>query len=77
MEVTDPVAWINVREIVMNTSTEVFVTLPAELIRKLREQARIQGIPFLWLVAGLVSEVWDAPTGSPKQNSSMNGLAAR
>lgn len=58
----------------MNTSTEVFVTLPAELLGKLREQARIQGIPFLWLVAGLVSEKWESAAGASK--SSMNGLAA-
>jgi len=67
-------AWNNVREIVMNPSAEVFVTLPAELLGKLREQARIQGIPFLWLVAGLVSEVWDSTAGGSKPP--MNGLAA-
>jgi hypothetical protein len=73
--VANPAAWINVREIIMNTASEVFVTLPAELLRKLREQAKIQGIPFLWLVAGLVSETLDSGAGSSK-SSSMNGLAA-
>jgi len=72
--VAKPAAWIHVREIVMNPSSEVFVTLPAELLRKLREQARIQGIPFLWLVAGLVSDTMESAGTSAK--SSMNGLAA-
>ena len=58
----------------MNPSSEVFVTLPAELLRKLREQARIQGIPFLWLVAGLVSDTIE--TGGGASKSPMNGLGA-
>lgn len=58
----------------MNPSSDVFVTLPAELLRKLREQARIQEIPFLWLVAGLVSDRLESSAGASK--SSMNGLAA-
>jgi hypothetical protein len=72
--VASPAAWINVGEIVMNPSSEVFVTLPAELLRKLREQARIQEIPFLWLVAGLVSDRLESGANAPK--SPMNGLAA-
>jgi hypothetical protein len=55
----------------MNPSSEVFVTLPAELIRKLREQARIQGIPFLWLVAGLVSDTLESRSVSTQ--SPLNG----
>jgi len=67
-------AWNTVTEMVMNPSSEVFVTLPAELLRKLREQSRVQGIPFLWLVAGLVSDTME--TGSVASKSSINGLAA-
>jgi len=67
------VARINVREIVMNPSSEVFVTLPAELLRKLREQSRAEGIPFLWLVAGLVTDKLES--GSAGTSSSIKRLA--
>lgn len=55
----------------MNPTSEVFVTLPADVLRKLREQSRNEGIPFLWLVAGLVSDKLEA-----SQNSAMKRLAA-
>ncbi len=58
----------------MNPSSEVFVTLPAELIRKLREQSRAEGIPFLWLVAGLVCDTMESAANAAK--SPVSGLVA-
>ena len=40
----------------MDANAEVYVTLSADLLNRLREASRKEGIPFRWLVAGLLSE---------------------
>ena len=44
----------------MDTNAEVFVTLSADLLARLREAARREHIPLQWLVAGLICDTVDA-----------------
>lgn len=40
----------------MDTNAEVFVTLSADLLARLRKAARREHIPLQWLVAGLICD---------------------
>jgi hypothetical protein len=44
----------------MTTSPEVDVTLSADLLRRLRDEARALGVPLQWLVASLVVDTVDS-----------------
>lgn len=44
----------------MDTNAEVFVTLSADLLARLRKAARREHIPLQWLVAGLICDTVDA-----------------
>lgn len=44
----------------MTTSPDVDVTLSADLLRRLREEARALGVPLQWLVASLVVDTVDS-----------------
>lgn len=43
----------------MDTNAEVFVTLSADLLARLRKAARQEHIPLQWLIAGLVCDTVD------------------
>lgn len=47
----------------MTTSPEVDVTLSADLLRRLRAEARALGVPLQWLVASLVVDTVDSLNG--------------
>ena len=40
----------------MNTTSQVLVTLSADLLKQLRKEAREQRVPLRWVVAGLVCD---------------------
>src|SRR5271157_1750496 len=44
------------RGLIMNATSQVMVTLSADLLKQLRKEAREQHVPLRWLVAGLVCD---------------------
>src|SRR5208337_4455507 len=42
--------------LIMNATSQVIVTLSADLLKQLRKEAREQHVPLRWLVAGLVCD---------------------
>jgi hypothetical protein len=49
----------------MTTAPEVDVTLSADLLRRLRAEARALGVPLQWLVASLVVDTVDSLGAAP------------
>ncbi len=43
----------------MNATSQVMVTLSADLLKQLRKEAREQRVPLRWLVAGLVCDTME------------------
>jgi hypothetical protein len=44
----------------MHSTSQVFVTLSPDLLRRLCELARTQDVPIQWIVAGLICDTIDA-----------------
>jgi len=44
----------------MDANAEVFVTLSADLLDRLRKVAQKEHIPLRWLIAGLVCDTYEA-----------------
>ncbi len=44
----------------MNTTSQVMVTLSADLLKQLRKEAREQHVPLRWVVAGLVCDTLES-----------------
>lgn len=44
----------------MNATSQVMVTLSADLLKQLRNEAREQHVPLRWLVAGLVCDTMES-----------------
>ena len=47
----------------MTTTPDVDVTLSADLLRRLRDEARELGVPLQWLVASLIVDTVDSLDG--------------
>lgn len=54
----------------MNTNAEVFVTLSADLLARLRKTARRERVPLQWLVAGLVCDTVDVARSRDRSHES-------
>ena len=62
----------------MNSTSELAVTLSAELLEQLKAEAEILGLPVEWLVASLVADTIDARrSGSPRRIDPIRDVAAR
>jgi hypothetical protein len=48
----------------MTTTPDVDVTLSADLLRRLRSEARDLGVPLSWLVASLIVDTVDSLEGT-------------
>jgi hypothetical protein len=46
----------------MNTGRSIEVTLPADVYRKLKQEARDLGVPLRYVLAGLVHDTFEAVT---------------
>jgi hypothetical protein len=57
----------------MNATSQVMVTLSAELLKQLRKEAREQQVSLRWLVAGLVCDTLE--TGRRLQDAGQPGFA--
>ncbi len=44
----------------MKTTSQVLVTLSADLLKQLRKEAREQRVPLRWVVAGLVCDTLES-----------------
>ena len=50
----------------MHSTSQVFVTLSPDLLRRLCELARTQDVPIQWIVAGLICDTIDTGPESAK-----------
>ena len=57
----------------MNATSQVMVTLSADLLKQLRKEAREQHVPLRWLVAGLVCDTLE--TGRRTQDAGQPAFA--
>lgn len=57
----------------MNATSQVMVTLSADLLKQLRKEAREQRVPLRWVVAGLVCDTLE--TGRLPQDAGQSALA--
>jgi len=57
----------------MNATSQVMVTLSADLLKQLRKEAREQHVPLRWLVAGLVCDTLE--TGQRSRDAAQPALA--
>ncbi len=57
----------------MNATSQVMVTLSADLLKQLRKEAREQNVLLRWLVAGLVCDTLE--TGRRLQDAGQPGFA--
>ena len=60
----------------MEADAEVFVTLSADLLDRLRKVAQKEHVPLRWLVAGLVCDTVDAQQPHGRVSSGAGRLAA-
>jgi hypothetical protein len=63
------------RGLIMNATSQVMVTLSADLLKQLRKEAREQHVPLRWLVAGLVCDTLE--TGRRLQDAGQPAFAGR
>lgn len=61
----------------MDANAEVFVTLSADLLDRLRKVAQKEHVPLRWLVAGLICDTVDAGRSSDGAGSGLMSIAAR
>jgi len=57
----------------MNATSQVMVTLSADLLKQLRKEAQEQQVPLRWLVAGLVCDTLE--TGKRLQDARQPAFA--
>jgi hypothetical protein len=50
----------------MDTGRSIEVTLPADVYRKLRQEARTLNVPLRYVLAGLVHDTFEAATSAPR-----------
>jgi hypothetical protein len=61
--------------LIMNATSQVMVTLSADLLKQLRKEAREQRVPLRWLVTGLVCDTLE--TGRQLQDAGQPAFAGR
>jgi hypothetical protein len=61
----------------MDANAEVFVTLSADLLDRLRKVAQKEHVPLRWLVAGLICDTVDADRSLASATSGAMAAAAR
>ena len=61
------------RGLIMNATSQVMVTLSADLLKQLRKEAREQHVPLRWLVAGLVCDTME--TGQRSRDAGQPAFA--
>ena len=61
--------------LIMNATSQVMVTLSADLLKQLRKEAREQHVPLRWLVAGLVCDTLE--TGRQLRDAGQPAFAGR
>ena len=59
----------------MNATSQVMVTLSADLLKQLQKEAREQRVPLRWLVAGLVCDTMES--GRRPQDMGQPAFAGR
>jgi len=59
----------------MNATSQVMVTLSADLLKQLRKEAREQHVPLRWLVAGLVCDTLE--TGQRSRDTGQPAFAGQ
>lgn len=60
----------------MDANAEVFVTLSADLLDRLRKVAQKEHVPLRWLVAGLICDTVEADHPNSHVESGLGALAA-
>lgn len=61
----------------MDANAEVFVTLSADLLTRLRKVAQKEHVPLRWLVAGLICDTVDADRSTARATLGAMSAAAR